>query len=114
MLGDRAARSLDWIGRELDGGGVALARCREEWMGMRIAVWDGRRYRETARMRDSGPHAWNDVAVLIPVLQRDSVPARLSVPADNWRIDRLGFPRPSRPPALANPRFRPRADAAEP
>src|SRR5881409_476274 len=84
MLGDRGPRSLDWIGRELDSGGVTLARWQEQRMGMRIAVWDGRGYREIARLRDSGPHAWNDVAVLIPVVQRDSVRVRLSFPADNW------------------------------
>ncbi len=105
MLGDRGARSLDWIGRELDGGGVALARWREQWMGMRIAVWDGRRYRETARIRDSGPHAWNDVAVLIPVLQRDSVRVRLSFPADNWRIDRLVFAMRARRPVVQTHAF---------
>src|SRR2546428_8000605 len=58
-------------------------------MGMGVAVWAGRRYREIARLGDSGPHAWNDVAVLIPVVQRDSVRVRLSFPADNWRIDRV-------------------------
>src|SRR5207249_2289559 len=62
MLGDRGARSLDWIGRELDSGGVTLARWQEQRMGMRIAVWDGRGYREIARLRDSGPHAWNELA----------------------------------------------------
>ena len=69
-------------------------------MGMRIAVWDGRRYRETARLRDSGPHAWNNVAVLIPVLQRDSVRVRLSFPADNWRIDRVVFAMRARRPVV--------------
>ncbi len=86
MLGDRGARSLDWMGRDLDGGAAALARWQEQRMGMRIAVWDGRRYRETARLRDSGPHAWNNVAVLIPVLQRDSVRVRLSFPAALGRL----------------------------
>src|SRR6059058_1243429 len=100
MLGDRGARSLDWIGRELDSGGVTLARWQEQRMGMRIAVWDGRGYREIARLRDSGPHAWNDVAVLIPVVQRDSVRVRLSFPADNWRIDRVVFAMRARRPVV--------------
>lgn len=100
MLGDRGARSLDWIGRELDGEGVALARWQEQRMGMRIAIWDGRRYRETARIPDSGPHAWKDVAVLIPVVQRDSVRVRLSFPADNWRIDRVVFAMRARRPVV--------------
>ena len=74
-------------------------------MGMRIAVWDGRGYREIARLRDSGPHAWNDVAVLIPVLQRDSVRVRLSFPADNWRIDRLVFAMRARRPVVQTHAF---------
>ncbi len=91
MLGDRGAQSLDWIGRDLEGEGPALARWQEQRLGLRIAIWDGRRYRETARIRDSGPHAWKDVAAMIPVLQRDSVRVRLSFPADNWRIDQVVF-----------------------
>ena len=91
MLGDRGARSLDWIGRELDGRAAALTRWQGQRMGMRIAVWDGRRYRETAHVQDVGPHAWRDVAALIPVLQRDSVRVRLSFPADDWRLDRVAF-----------------------
>src|SRR2546426_8631960 len=64
MLGGRGARSLDWIGRDLDGGGAALAQWQAQRMGMRIATWDGGRYRETGRIRDAGPHAWTEVAVL--------------------------------------------------
>jgi hypothetical protein len=100
VLGDRGARSLDWIGRDLDGGGAALARWQEKRLGLRIAIWDGRRYKEIAHIRDSGPHAWNDVAVLIPVLQRDSVRVRLSFPADNWRIDRVAFAMRARRPGF--------------
>src|SRR2546428_10203321 len=69
-------------------------------MGMGVAVWAGRRYREIARLGDSGPHAWNDVAVLIPVVQRDSVRVRLSFPADNWRIDRVVFAMRARRPVV--------------
>lgn len=100
VLGDRGARSLDWIGRDLDGEGAALARWQEQRLGLRIAIWDGRRYRETARIRDSGPHAWSDVAAMIPVLQRDSVRVRLSFPADNWRIDQVAFAMQARRPSV--------------
>src|SRR6267143_1750787 len=112
MLGGRGARSLDWIGRDLDGGGAALAHWQEQRMGMRVAIWDGRRYHETARIRDSGPHAWNDVAGLIPVLQRDSVRVRLSFPADNWRIDRVVFAMRARRPVVQTHAFDRLVDAA--
>jgi hypothetical protein len=81
-------------------------------MGMRVAVWDGRGYREVARIRDSGPHAWNDVAVLIPVTQRDSVRVRLSFPADNWRIDQVAFALRARRPAVRTIAFGHLLDAA--
>jgi len=105
MLGDRGARSLDWIGRELDGRAAALARWQGQRMGMRIAVWDGRRYHQTAHIQDVGPHAWKDVAVLIPVVHRDSVRVRLSFPADNWRIDRIAFARRARRPVVRSVRL---------
>lgn len=100
LLSDRGARSLDWIGRDLDGGGPALAHWQEQRLGLGVAIWDGRSYREVAHIRDSGPHAWNDVAVMIPVLQLDSVRVRLSFPADNWRIDQVVFAMRARRPGV--------------
>ena len=105
MLGGRGARSLDWIGRDLDGGVTALTRWQQQRMGMRIATWDGHRYREAARIRDSGPHAWKDLAVLLPVLERDSVRVRLTFPADNWRIDRVVFAMRARRPVVQTRAF---------
>ena len=112
VMGDRGARSLDWIGRDLDGEGAALARWQEQRLGLRIAIWDGRRYREIAHIRDSGPHAWNDVAAMIPVLQRDSIRVRLSFPADNWRIDRVAFAMRARRPDVHVHAFSRLRDAA--
>jgi hypothetical protein len=56
---------------------------------MRVAVRNGGAYREVAHLKDTGPVAWKDVAVVLPVLEPDSVRIRLSFPADNWRIDRV-------------------------
>jgi hypothetical protein len=91
MLGDPGARSLDWVGRDLEqvGPAVELAAWYQKRMGMRVAVRDGGAYREVARLKDTGPVAWKDVAVVLPVLESDSVRIRLSFPADNWRIDQV-------------------------
>jgi hypothetical protein len=91
MLGDPGARSLDWVGHDLRqvGPAVELAQWYQKKMGMQIAVRDGARFREVAHLKDTGPVAWKDVAIVVPVLERDSVRIRLSFPADNWRIDRL-------------------------
>jgi hypothetical protein len=95
MLGDPGARSLDWVGHDLQqvGPAVELAQWYQKKMGMQIAVRRGRGdaagFHEIAHLKDTGPVAWKDVAVVVPVLERDSVRIRLSFPADNWRIDRV-------------------------
>lgn len=96
----RDVQTRDGIGRDPNAGRAALAHWQGLRMGMRVAVWDGRRYHEAARIRDSGPHAWNDLAVLVPVLQRDSVRVRLSFPADNWRLDQVAFAMRARRPIV--------------
>ena len=92
MLGDPGARSLDWVGYDLRqvGPAVELAQWYQKKMGMQIGVRGGAAgYREIAHLKDTGPVAWKDVAIVVPVLERDSVRVRLSFPADNWRIDRV-------------------------
>lgn len=95
MLGDPGARSLDWVGRDLKqvGPALAVAQWYQERMGMHIAVGDGSGYRSVAHLRDTGPIAWKDVAIVVPVLTRDTVRVRLSFPMDNWRIDRVAVAR---------------------
>jgi len=93
MLGDPGARSLDWVGNDLQqvGPAVELAQWYQRKMGMQIAVrgGDGGGFREIAHLKDTGPVAWKDVAIVVPVLEPDSVRIRLRFPADNWRIDRV-------------------------
>lgn len=95
MLGDPGARSLDWVGRDLEqvGEAVALAQWYQRRMGMDIAVWDGGTWRVVAHLKDTGPVAWKDVAIAVPVMARDSIRLRISFPADNWRIDRVAVAR---------------------
>ncbi len=101
MLGDRGARALDWLGHDLQriGPAVELGLWYGERMGLGVAVWDKGRYREVARVRDTGPIAWKDLAVLIPVPAGDSLRVRLSFVADNWRIDRVAIAANARRPA---------------
>ena len=91
MLGDPGARSLDWVGRDLQqvGPAVELGQWYQRRMGMGIAVQDRGSWRLVTRLKDTGPVAWKDVAIAIPTLGRASVRVRLSFPADNWRIDRV-------------------------
>ena len=91
MLGDPGARSLDWVGRDLQqvGPAVELAQWYQRRMGLDVAVGEGRDYRVVAHVKDTGPIAWKDVAVVVPVLERGMVRIRLRFPVDNWRIDRV-------------------------
>lgn len=93
MLGDPGAQSLDWVGRDLRqvGPAVELAQWYQRHMGMDVSVRESGGWRVVAHLKDTGPVAWKDVAIAIPVLERDSVRVRLSFPADNWRIDRVAI-----------------------
>ncbi len=91
MLGDPGARSLDWVGKDLKqvGPALAVAQWYQQRMGMNVAVSDGHQYRVVAHLRDTGPIAWKDVAIVVPVVTPGSVRVRLSFPMDNWRVDRV-------------------------
>ena len=93
MLGDPGARSLDWVGHDLEqvGPAVELAQWYQRRMGMDVAVLDKGIWRPVAHLKDTGPVAWKDVAIAVPVLGVPTVRIRLTFPADNWRIDRLAI-----------------------
>ncbi|HET7711792.1 MAG TPA: hypothetical protein VFL80_07670 [Thermoanaerobaculia bacterium] len=92
MLKGSGARSLDWLGKDLGepGPAIELATWYASRMGMRVEVWQDGEYRSVARLGDTGPIAWKDVAVILPAVPNDgTLRVRLSFPADNWRIDHL-------------------------
>jgi len=91
MLGDPGVRSLDWVGKDLKqvGPALAVAQWYQQRMGMNVAVSDGREYHVVAHLRDTGPIAWKDVAIVVPVVTPGRVRVRLTFPTDNWRIDRV-------------------------
>jgi hypothetical protein len=91
MLGDAGARSLDWLGSEMEqvGSALELGQWYNRHMGLRILVWDGGEYRQVARIPDTGPIAWKDVAAVIPVpAGGGDLRVRLDFVTDGWRIDR--------------------------
>jgi len=60
-------------------------------LGMRVAVWDRGRYRHVTTLPDTGPIAWNDLAIPLPKMKGETVKVRLSFVADNWRIDQVAL-----------------------
>ena len=91
MLGDRGARALDYLGRDL--GRIGPAHELGAWyareMGMRVSVWDGGDWQAVGRIPDTGPIAWKDVAFAVPSAAGQPLRVRLTFPADNWRVDRI-------------------------
>lgn len=93
MLAPAGARAIDWLGSGLAriSTAVELGRWHERRAGLHISVWRDGAYREVARIPDSGPITWHDVAAVIPAQQGEkSLRIRLSFLADQWRIDRVG------------------------
>ncbi|HVT45353.1 MAG TPA: hypothetical protein VMT00_13290 [Thermoanaerobaculia bacterium] len=102
MLGAAGARSLDWLGKDLGqiGPALELSGWYSSRMGMRVSIWKDGAYREVARVPDTGPIAWKDVAVVLPIPGAGDMRVRLDFVADNWRIDRLRVAAGVRSPAI--------------
>ncbi|HSB53881.1 MAG TPA: hypothetical protein VLD58_05970 [Gemmatimonadales bacterium] len=102
MLGSRAARALDWQSRDLSriGPALELGNWYSARMGLRVLAPREGGYREVGRLRDTGPIAWKDVAIVVPRPGSDSVRIRLSFPVDNWRIDRVALAASVRRPLI--------------
>ncbi len=102
MLGPAGARAIDWLGSGLAriSTAVELGRWYQRRAGLHILVWRDGVYREVARIPDSGPISWHDVAAVIPAQEGEkSLRIRLSFLADQWRIDRVGVASAEREPA---------------
>ncbi len=93
MLAGQGARSLDWLGRDLESisYAIGLGDFYARYMGLRVQVLDGGAYREVGKVGEVGPIAWDRVAVPVPVIGRDSLHIRLYFVADAWRIDEVSL-----------------------
>ncbi len=93
MLGYPGARAIDWQARDLSRPGSALAL--DAWyssrMGLWVDLWRGGKWEPVARVGDTGPVAWKDVAVPLPPAEGREGRVRLRFPADDWRIDRVAL-----------------------
>jgi hypothetical protein len=102
MLAPAGAGAIDWLGSGLAriSTAVELGRWHERRAGLHILVWRDGAYREVARIPDSGPISWHDVAAVIPAQEGEkSLRIRLSFLADHWRIDHVGVASAVRQPA---------------
>lgn len=93
ILAASGARSLDWMGKDLANISTALelGKWYMDRMGMRVSVKQGSDYRQVAKIADTGPIAYHDVAVVVPVSSDGRADVRLSFVADNWRIESVAY-----------------------
>ena len=93
MLAAQGAEALDWLGADLAnvGEAVELGRWHRETMGLEISVRAPGGWERVTRLADTGPIAWEEVAIRLPVPEDDELRVRLSFLADEWRIDFAGL-----------------------
>ncbi len=94
MLGAAGPRAIDWLGRDLEqiGEAVAMGRWLKQRAGLRVELWQDGRFVPQARVPDSGPIAWRDVAATLRVPPgARALRLRLSFVADAFHIDSLAL-----------------------
>jgi hypothetical protein len=91
IMGDLGPEVLDWFPQPRSAAHSLSATAYAALVWPTILVRRGADYVPVAYLNDAGPLAWRDVAVMIPVLERDSVVVRLTFPLDVTRIDRIAL-----------------------
>jgi hypothetical protein len=89
ILGSQGVGAIDWQGGQLED--AAYARDFANWFrthfGIRIEMDDGVAYRQVGHIPATGPIAWHESAVELPVPPTPTARLRLSFLPDNWMID---------------------------
>jgi hypothetical protein len=101
MMEPAGAAAADWVGEDLGrvGSAAALGAWYRRWMGLRAEVFRDGSWQEVGRLPDSGPIAWEEVAIAVPTGGQPTR-FRLSFVADQWRIDRVGLATEARRPTV--------------
>ncbi len=103
MLGPAGLHAAEWLGGTLErlGTAVEMGRWYQSRMGMRFEVWRDGAFHPAGRLSDTGPLAWEDVALVVPVPRgEDRLRIRVSFVADQWRIDQARVAASVRRPRL--------------
>jgi hypothetical protein len=93
MLGRAGAGAVDWLGRDMArvGSVLELGLWFRGAMGLRVQVPSGEEWVDVGRVPDTGPIAWEEVGVRVPVPESGPLRVRLSFFTDAWRIDRVAL-----------------------
>jgi hypothetical protein len=93
MLGQAGAGAVDWIGQDMNriGTVLELGTWFQSAMGLKVEVHDGERWIQSGRLTDTGPIAWEEVGVRVPLPNSGDVRVRLRFLTDAWRIDQVAL-----------------------
>jgi hypothetical protein len=99
MLGTTGVQAVNWWGGSLEGIGAAIdmARWYAETLGLTVQVPSGDSWQDVTRMSGTGPIAWKEIGVRVPMPQEGPVRVRLSFLADDWRLDQVSLAAPAEP-----------------
>ncbi len=89
MLASQGIKAIDWLGSETSNLFYAwrFSKWYEKHFGLRIQLYDGNKYIDMVRIADTGPIAWHQQAVELPVPTGDVARLRINFLPDNWLID---------------------------
>ena len=102
MLAPGGIKTVDWMMENFEqiDETVELALWAREYLGLRIEVEEENVFEPLSRIPDTGPIAWEEVAVTVPAATDRVTRVRLSFLADAWRIDQVALAADSRTPEL--------------
>jgi hypothetical protein len=94
MMRDQGIYVLEWLDRISNNvlEAYSLYRWYKNFAGMEVALVNRGRIEHREKIFDTGPIAWKDVAVHLPLDDdADTVTIRFEFLPDNWAIDYVGF-----------------------
>lgn len=89
MMKSQGYKTLDWFHSKLSNLFYVwdLYKWYKKYFGLHILIFNGKSYEEITRIPDTGPLAWHDVAVKVPIINHSDVRIRIQFLPDNWMID---------------------------
>ena len=89
MLKAQGVKALEWLGSDTQNSLYAwrVSRWFDRRYSLRVDAWDGQRFVSAASVSPTGPIAWHEVAVELPLMREPEARIRISFLPDNWMVD---------------------------
>ena len=100
MLAPGGIKTLDWMTEDMQriDKAVEMAFWAREYLGLRVEVEGDNGFEPVSKVSDTGPIAWEEVAITVPAHPERTTRIRLSFLADAWRIDQVALAKSWREP----------------